>query len=54
MPFVCSRTYRIVSEVRKGTDTIATASSQIATGNQDLSSRTEEQASSLEQTGHSQ
>jgi methyl-accepting chemotaxis protein len=39
-----------VSEVRVGTDTIATASSEIAAGNLDLSSRTEEQASSLEQT----
>ncbi|MFZ6644834.1 methyl-accepting chemotaxis protein [Undibacterium sp. TJN25] len=41
---------RIVSQVRAGTDTIATASSQIAVGNMDLSSRTEEQASSLEET----
>jgi methyl-accepting chemotaxis protein len=40
----------IVSEVRQGTDTIATASSEIATGNLDLSSRTEAQASSLEET----
>ncbi len=40
----------IVSEVRAGTETIATASSQIAAGNLDLSSRTEEQASSLEET----
>ncbi|HWV64012.1 MAG TPA: methyl-accepting chemotaxis protein, partial [Oxalicibacterium sp.] len=44
---------RIVSEVRGGTDTIATASSQIASGNLDLSSRTEEQASSLEETASS-
>ncbi|WP_411884371.1 methyl-accepting chemotaxis protein [Polaromonas sp. YR568] len=43
----------IVSDVRSGTDTIATASSQIATGNHDLSSRTEEQASSLEETAAS-
>ncbi|NDP65007.1 MAG: HAMP domain-containing protein, partial [Polaromonas sp.] len=35
----------IVGNVRQGTDTIATASSQIAAGNQDLSSRTEQQAS---------
>jgi methyl-accepting chemotaxis protein len=40
----------IVSEVRQGTDTIATASSEIASGNLDLSSRTEAQASSLEET----
>ncbi|GGI52910.1 methyl-accepting chemotaxis protein [Oxalicibacterium solurbis] len=44
---------RIVSEVRSGTDTIATASGQIASGNLDLSSRTEEQASSLEETASS-
>ncbi|OWW18767.1 methyl-accepting chemotaxis protein [Noviherbaspirillum denitrificans] len=43
----------IVTEVRKGTDSIASASSQIATGNLDLSSRTEEQASSLEETASS-
>ncbi|MEO6558267.1 MAG: methyl-accepting chemotaxis protein [Burkholderiaceae bacterium] len=41
---------RIVGEVRSGTDTIATASSQIAAGNLDLSSRTEQQASALEKT----
>jgi methyl-accepting chemotaxis protein len=39
----------IVSEVRGGTEQIATASSQIASGNLDLSRRTEAQASSLEQ-----
>lgn len=44
---------RIVSQVRTGTDTIATASTQIATGNLDLSSRTEQQASSLEETASS-
>jgi methyl-accepting chemotaxis protein len=44
---------KIVSEVRQGTGTIATASSQIAAGSQDLSSRTEEQASSLEETASS-
>jgi methyl-accepting chemotaxis protein len=42
-----------VTEVRSGTDTIATASKQIAAGNLDLSSRTEEQASSLEETASS-
>ncbi|MBC3871137.1 methyl-accepting chemotaxis protein [Undibacterium oligocarboniphilum] len=44
---------QIVSQVRSGTDTIATASSQIATGSLDLSSRTEQQASSLEETASS-
>jgi methyl-accepting chemotaxis protein len=44
---------RIVSDVRNGADTIATASGQIAAGNLDLSARTEQQASSLEQTASS-
>ena len=45
--------YKVVGEVRNGTDTIVTASDQISSGNQDLSSRTEQQASSLEQTAAS-
>lgn len=44
---------KIVGEVRLGTETIASASSMIASGNQDLSSRTELQASSLQQTAAS-
>jgi methyl-accepting chemotaxis protein len=44
---------KVVSQVRSGTDTIATASGQIAAGNLDLSSRTEQQASSLEETASS-
>jgi methyl-accepting chemotaxis protein len=40
----------IVSQVRTGTETIGTASREIAAGNIDLSSRTEMQASSLEKT----
>ncbi|HYR24264.1 MAG TPA: methyl-accepting chemotaxis protein [Aquabacterium sp.] len=39
----------IVGEVRTGSDAMSTATSQIAGGNQDLSQRTEEQASSLQQ-----
>jgi methyl-accepting chemotaxis protein len=38
----------IVGQVRQGTEAIASASSEIATGNEDLSSRTATQASSLE------
>jgi len=41
---------QIVRDVRAGTDAINTASSQIASGNLDLSARTEEQAGSLEET----
>jgi methyl-accepting chemotaxis protein len=42
-----------VSAVRSSTDTIATASAQIAAGNLNLSSRTEAQAGSLEETASS-
>jgi methyl-accepting chemotaxis protein-1 (serine sensor receptor) len=44
---------RIVSEVRSGSDSIATASREIAQGNLDLSARTEQQAASLQQTAAS-
>jgi methyl-accepting chemotaxis protein len=44
---------QIVSEVRSGTDMIATAASEISSGNLDLSSRTEQQAGSLEETASS-
>ncbi len=47
------RLVSIVGNVREGTDTIATASTQIASGNADLSSRTEAQAGSLEETASS-
>ncbi|MEO6147630.1 MAG: methyl-accepting chemotaxis protein, partial [Sulfuriferula sp.] len=43
----------IVGQVRNGTETIAVASRQIASGNADLSGRTESQASSLEETASS-
>ena len=48
-----SNLLNVVREVRQGTDTIATASTQIATGNMDLSARTESQAGSLEETASS-
>jgi methyl-accepting chemotaxis protein len=41
---------RTVGQVRAGTETITTASREIASGNADLSARTEEQASALEKT----
>ena len=41
---------RVVGTVRQNADSVATASVQIAQGNLDLSARTEEQASALEQT----
>lgn len=44
---------RIVTQVRNGTDAIATGSNEIAAGNLDLSSRTEQQASALEETASS-
>ncbi|KQQ89070.1 methyl-accepting chemotaxis protein [Massilia sp. Leaf139] len=45
--------HRIVGEVRDGSESIATASGQIAAGNSDLSQRTELQAGSLEETASS-
>ncbi|WP_235971792.1 methyl-accepting chemotaxis protein [Azohydromonas caseinilytica] len=44
---------RVVSRVRKASDSIATGSSQIAASSSDLSQRTEEQAASLQQTAAS-
>jgi methyl-accepting chemotaxis protein len=41
---------KVVSNVRMNSESVATASAQIAQGNQDLSSRTEQQASALQQT----
>ena len=48
-----ARLLSIVSEVRSGTESIRTASHEIAAGNMDLSARTELQASSLQQTAAS-
>ena len=44
---------RVVSDVRSGSDHVATASAQIASGNHDLSVRTVQQASALEETAAS-
>ncbi|WP_194711445.1 methyl-accepting chemotaxis protein [Noviherbaspirillum soli] len=41
---------RTVGNIRRSSDTIATASGEIASGNMDLSARTEQQAGSLEET----
>ncbi|GAB3492470.1 hypothetical protein GCM10027399_11320 [Curvibacter fontanus] len=44
---------RIVSRVRQGSDSVSTASAEIAQGNHDLSARTESQASALQETAAS-
>jgi len=44
---------KTVGDVRAGTELISTASQEIASGNADLSARTESQASSLEETASS-
>jgi methyl-accepting chemotaxis protein len=44
---------KTVGDVRNGTEMISTASQEIASGNADLSARTESQASSLEETASS-
>jgi methyl-accepting chemotaxis protein len=44
---------QIVSQVRQGSDVVATAAAEIAQGNLNLSQRTESQASALEQTAAS-
>jgi methyl-accepting chemotaxis protein len=44
---------RLVRQVRESTDAITTASAEIASGNGDLSARTESQASALEETAAS-
>jgi methyl-accepting chemotaxis protein len=41
---------QVVGQVRQNSESVATASAQIAQGNQDLSGRTEQQASALQQT----
>ena len=44
---------QVVTRVRQGSESVATASAEIAQGNHDLSARTEGQASALEQTAAS-
>ncbi len=44
---------RIVSRVRQGSESVSTASAEIAQGNNDLSARTESQASALQETAAS-
>ena len=48
-----TRLATVVGQVRGGAEGVATASAQIAQGNNDLSSRTEQQASALQQTAAS-
>ncbi len=43
----------LVSDVRRGTESMSLASEEIATGNQDLANRTEQAASNLEKTASS-
>ena len=50
MEVMRSSLHHMIVQVRSGSDTIAGASAEVAMGTQDLSSRTEAQASSLEQT----
>jgi methyl-accepting chemotaxis protein len=44
---------KVVSTVRENSESVVTASAQIASGNNDLSARTEQQASSLQETAAS-
>ena len=50
---MCDNLSGIVAQVRSGSDGMATASMQIAQGNMELSARTEQQASALEETAAS-
>ncbi|MEK8087088.1 methyl-accepting chemotaxis protein [Aquabacterium sp. A3] len=50
MAYMQSSLTRLIAEVRNNAESVATASAQIAQGNQDLSGRTEQQASALQQT----
>jgi len=50
MDIMRSNLHRVISQVRSGSDAIASTASEVATGTLDLSNRTESQASSLEKT----
>ena len=50
---ICQELSDVVGMVRKGTDTMRTATGEIAVGNLDLSARTERQASAIEETAAS-
>jgi methyl-accepting chemotaxis protein len=53
MSTMSSQLRGVVTEVRLGVESVSSASSQIAVGNQDLSARTETAASNLQQTASS-
>jgi len=53
MTRMCENLAKIVAQVRAGSDSMATASIQIAQANQDLSGRTDKQASALKETAAS-
>ena len=53
LKFMQTHLATVVTNVRSGSESVATASAQIAEGNHDLSGRTESQASALEQTAAS-
>jgi len=53
MDAMAQRLRALVAEVLQGVDSVSTASSEIAEGNQDLSARTEQAAANLQQTASS-
>ncbi|MBB6562756.1 methyl-accepting chemotaxis protein [Acidovorax soli] len=53
LSLMVGKLHGVVTEVRRGVDSVSTASTEIANGNHDLSSRTEQTASNLEETAAS-